>query len=107
MTLFGQRFPIRLSMYDTLQGIRDEASTRAIWVAATCINQADATERGLLAAVMGDMQMRMQCHKLARSVYAELNLWAWLASNAVWRKRSRFRPALEPSWSLYNSERTL
>lgn len=55
MTLFGKQFPICQSSYEALQQIRDESSTRALWVDAICINQADPIERAQQVAMMGDI----------------------------------------------------
>jgi hypothetical protein len=49
----GTHLSITVNLYDALQGIRDQQTSRVLWVDAICINQLDLEEKGHQVAQMG------------------------------------------------------
>jgi hypothetical protein len=49
----GTHLSITVDLYDALQSIRDQQTSRVLWVDAICINQLDLEEKGHQVAQMG------------------------------------------------------
>jgi hypothetical protein len=55
MLLDGCSFPVSQTVYFMLEGLRDQATYRVLWIDSICINQLDTSEKEWQILLMGDI----------------------------------------------------